>query len=79
MLMKVGYLPYQRGTYQNVKGEVTDDIRNNSSPLLISRLLYAFYRWQGTYGNQIEAEKNAKKVRELLLEMKKLKPHVIIL
>ena len=71
MLMKVGYLPYQRGTYQNVKGEVTDDIRNNSSPLLISRLLYAFYRWQGTYGNQIEAEKNAKKVRELLLEMKK--------
>ena len=71
MLSKVGYIPYQRGTYASVKGEVTDDIRNNNSPLLISRLLYAVYRWQGTYGNQIEAEKNAKTVRELLLEIKK--------
>lgn len=71
MLGKVGYIPYQRGTYASVKSEVTDDIRNNSSPLLISRLIYAFYRWQGTYGNQIEAEKNAKVVRELLLEMRK--------
>lgn len=71
MLSKVGYIPYQRSTYASVKGEVTDDVRNNNSPLLISRLLYAVYRWQGTYGNQIEAEKNAKTVRELLLEMRK--------
>lgn len=71
MLSKVGYIPYQRSTYASVKGEVTDDVRNNNSPLLISRLLYAVYRWQGTYGNQIEAEKNAKKVRELLLEMRR--------
>lgn len=71
MLTKVGYIPYQRSTYAAVKGEVTDDIRNNNSPLLISRLLYAVYRWQGTYGNQMEAERNAQKVRELLLEMRK--------
>lgn len=71
MLTKVGYIPYQRSTYAAVKGEVTDDIRNNNSPLLISRLLYAVYRWQGTYGNQIEAERNAQKVRELLMEMKR--------
>ena len=71
MLSKVGYIPYQRGTYAGIKSEVTDDIRNNNSPLLISRLLHAVYRWQGTYGNQIEAEKNAKIVRELLLEMRK--------
>ncbi len=71
MLTKVGYIPYQRSTYASLKGEVTDDIRNNNSPLLISKLLYAVYRWQGTYGNQIEAEKNAKKVRELLLKMRK--------
>ncbi|MCI8404892.1 MAG: hypothetical protein HFE49_08345 [Clostridia bacterium] len=72
MLSKVGYIPYQRATYASVKSEVTDDIRNNTSPLLISRLLYAVYRWQGTYGNQIEAEKNAKNVRDLLLEMRKM-------
>jgi hypothetical protein len=71
MLTKVGYIPYQRGTYTAVKSEVTEDIRNSNSPLLISRLLYAVYRWQGTYGNQREAEKNAKKVRELLIEMRR--------
>lgn len=71
MLAKVGYIPYQRGTYNSIKAEVTDDVRNNNSPLLISRLLYAVYRWQGTYGNQIEAERNAKTVRDLLLEMRK--------
>ena len=44
MLSKVGYIPYQRATYTSLKPEVTDDIRNNNSPLLISRLLYAVYR-----------------------------------
>ena len=71
MLNRVGYIPYQRGKYTDIKGEVMDDIRNSNSPLLISRLLYAVYRWQGTYGNQIEAEKTAKTVRELILEMRK--------
>lgn len=69
MLREVGYIPYQKETYQSIKGEVNDDIRSNKSPLLISRLLYAVYRWQGSYGNQIEAEKNARTVRELLLEL----------
>ena len=71
MLSKVGYIPYQRLTYASIKGEVTDDIRNSRTPLLLSRLLYAFYRWQGTYGNQIEAEKAAKEVRDLLIEMRR--------
>ena len=71
MLGKVGYIPYQRGKYTDLKSEVTDDIRNNNSPLLISRLLFAVYRWQGTYGNQIEAEKAARNVRELILEMRR--------
>lgn len=71
MLSKVGYIPYQRATYTSLKPEVTDDIRNNNSPLLISRLLYAVYRWQGTYGNQMKAEKYANRVRKLLLEMRK--------
>ena len=71
MLSKVGYIPYQRATYTSLKPEVTDDIRNNNSPLLISRLLYAVYRWQGSYGNQMKAEKCANRVRKLLLEMRK--------
>ncbi len=71
MLTKVGYIPYQRSNYAALKAEVTDDVRNNNSPLLISRLLYAVYRWQGTYGNQLEAERSARTVRDLLLEMRK--------
>ena len=70
MLSKVGYIPYQKETYASIKNEVNDDIRSNNSPLLVSRLLYAVYRWQGTYGNQPEAEQAAQKVRELLLEMR---------
>lgn len=71
MLSRVGYIPYQRLTYASLKAEVKDDIENSNSPLLISRLLYAFYRWQGTYGNQIQAEKYAGRVKALLMEMRK--------
>ena len=71
MLGKVGYLPYQRGTYAKLREEVLDDVYSNPSPLLLSRLLYAFYRWQGTYGNQIDAEKCAVEVRDLLVQMRK--------
>ena len=71
MLQKVGYIPYQKGSYSALKGEVADDMRNSNAPLLISRLLSAVYRWQGTYGNQMEAEKNAKAVRDYLLEIRK--------
>ncbi len=71
MLSKVGYIPYQRGTYASIKAEVNDNIRNNNAPLLICRLLSAVYQWQSSYGNQIEAEKNAKIVHDLLMEMRR--------
>ena len=71
MLGRVGYLPYQRGTYAKLREEVLDDVYSNPSPLLLSKLLYAVYRWQGTYGNQIDAEKCAVEVRDLLMQMRK--------
>lgn len=71
MLGRVGYIPYHRASYTSLKSEVRDDIDNSNSPLLISKLLFAVYRWQGTYGNQIEAEKYADRVKKLLLEMRK--------
>lgn len=74
MLGKVGYLPYQRGTYAKLREEVLDDVYSNPSPLLLSRLLYAVYHWQGTYGNQIEAEKCAVEVRDLLMQIRKEQP-----
>lgn len=71
MLSKVGYIPYQRNSYRDLKREVSNDINDSNSPLLLSRLLDAVYKWQSKYGNQSAAEKAALKVRELLLEMKK--------
>lgn len=71
MLGKVGYIPFQRNKYRDLKREVSYDMNDSNSPLLLSRLLDAVYKWQGSYGNQSSAEKAAQKVRELLLEMKK--------
>lgn len=71
MLNKVGYIPYQRSTYRGLSREVSNDMNDSSSPLLLSRLIDAVYKWQSKYGNQPAAEKAAVKVRDLLLEMKK--------
>lgn len=71
MLSKVGYIPYQRKRYRDLSLEVSNDMNDSNSPLLLSRLLDAVYKWQSKYGNQPAAEKAAVKVRDLLLEMKK--------
>lgn len=70
MLGRVGYMPFQRGTYAKLREEVLDDVYSSPSPLLLSQLLYAVYRWQGTYGSQIEAEKCAVEVRDLLMQLR---------
>ena len=50
------------------------DVEDNPSPLLISRLLSAFYTWQGAYGEQREAKKYAERIRKLILEMREKEP-----
>ena len=71
MLTKVGYIPYQRNNYLSLRGEVLQDINGSLSPLLLSRLLDAYYQWKRSYGNQNLSEKNAVKLRKLILELKK--------
>ena len=71
ILSKVGYEPYQRGKYLDVKGDVRADVEGSMSPLLLTRLLDTYYRWQRCYGNQAQAKKYAQKFRLLLLEMKR--------
>lgn len=71
LLRKVGYIPYNGSNYDSIKREVTNDIYESRSPLLLSRLLDAFYRWKSTYGNQAEARKRAEKLRSLMLEMRR--------
>ena len=71
MLSKVGYIPYQRKQYRDIRADVISDMNGSNSPLLLSRLLDAVYRWQSTYGNQPQAEKTAQRVRRLLIEMRR--------
>ena len=71
MLSKVGYIPFGNTSYRDIKGEVNTDILDSMSPLLLSRLIYAYYQWRSTYGNQPKAKERAENVRELLLEMKR--------
>ena len=71
MLAKVGYIPFGKTSYTDIKADVNSDVFDSTSPLLLSRLLYAYYQWRSTYGNQAAARKKAERVRALLLEMKR--------
>ena len=71
ILKKVGYEPYQRNKYTDVQQDVKADMQDNLSPLLLCRLLSAYYVWARSYGNQAKAKDAAQLVRSLLLEMKK--------
>lgn len=71
MLQKVGYIPYQRKQYKDIRADVISDMNGSASPLLLSRLLDAVYRWQSSYGNQPQAEKAAQRVRKLMIEMRR--------
>jgi hypothetical protein len=71
MLTKIGYIPFGKTKYTDLKADVTSDMYDNISPLLLSRLLHAYYQWRSTYGNQPKAQEKAERVRALLLEMKR--------
>lgn len=74
LLTRVGYEPFKRGNYESIKRDVMADIEDNPSPFLISRLLCAFYMWQGAYGDQREAKRLAEKIARLLLELREKEP-----
>lgn len=69
MLSDVGYIPFQRGKYQDLKYDVVNDIENNDEPLLITRLLNAYYNWQMTE-QEAESEQYAKEIKLLIVEMR---------
>lgn len=70
MLAKVGYIPYKRNGYDVLRGDVKRDMNENRSPLLLSRLLEAYYRWKSDGENQVQAQKDAEKLSSLIKEMK---------
>lgn len=69
MLSSVGYVPFQRGKYQDLKFDVANDMQTNDNPLLITRLLNAYYSWQMTE-LEPEAKQYAQEMRAIILEMR---------
>lgn len=76
MLSVVGYAPYQRATYKELKFEVLNDMAEDENPLLLVRLLYAVFTWQGAADRAKEAEKAAEDVYELIMELKETEASV---
>ena len=74
LLTRVGYEPFRRAKFEVIKRDIMSDLDENPSPFLISRLLGAFYMWQGAYGNQPEAQRLARKIKRLILELRAKEP-----
>lgn len=74
LLTHVGYEPFKRRTYENIKREIMSDLENNPSPFLISKLLGTFYMWQGAYGNQREAQRLGARMKRLIIELREKEP-----
>ncbi len=76
MLKKVGYLPFERATYEHLRTDVRADISDSIYPLLLSRVLNAYYNWRSAAGRQTVAHERAKKVAGLLTELRYKEPMV---
>ncbi len=74
LLTHVGYEPFKRRTYESIKRDVMTNLEESPSPFLISKLLGAFYMWQGAYGNQREAQRLAIRIKRLILELREKEP-----
>ncbi len=76
MLKKVGYLPFERATYEHLRTDVRADISDSLYPLLLSKLLNAYYNWRAAAGRQVVARERAETVAKLILELRENEPMV---
>jgi len=70
LLTTVGYVPYQRSSYTDLKYDVSNEMNSDDIPLLLIRLLNSYYTWQGAAGNMADSENAARKTAELIMEMR---------
>lgn len=70
MLAKVGYIPYKRNGYDALRSDVRRDMSESRSPLMLSKLLDAYYEWKSCKENQVQALRAAEKLSGLISEMR---------
>lgn len=70
MLSDVGYCPFQKTAYTDLKYDIVNEMNVSENPLLITRLLYSYYMWQAASGQLADAQKAAQAVSDLILDLK---------
>lgn len=70
MLKTVGYLPFERARYDHLRGTVRSDMSDRLNPLLLSKVLNAYYNWRSSAGHQTRAQKKAQILKDMLLRLR---------
>lgn len=70
MLRHIGYYPFEKSRYEHLRSTVRNDMSQNLNPLLLSRVLDAYYNWSAASGRQTKAKKKARILRDLIIELR---------
>ncbi len=72
LLSQVGYMPFSKRSYGDIKQQVTEEINTNDNPLMVARLLGMIYSWQSLEGQINESRTAAEKIYDLIMELKEM-------
>ncbi len=70
LLSQVGYMPFSRTSYRDIKYQVSNEMNKNDNPLMVARLLSAVYVWQSVEAQVGEAKIAAERIYDLIMELK---------
>jgi len=70
LLSQVGYTPFSKRSYGDIKLQITDEINQNDNPLMVARLLSNVYAWQSLEGQLNESKLTAEKIYDSIMELK---------
>lgn len=70
LLSQVGYMPFSRASYRDIKYQVSNEMNKNDNPLMVARLLSAVYTWQSVEAQVNEAKIAAERIYDLIMELK---------
>ncbi len=70
MLKTVGYMPFEKTRYEHLRSAVRTDMSDRLDPLLLSKVLNAYYNWRAAAGHQTRAQKKARVLKEYILKLR---------
>lgn len=70
LLSQVGYMPFSKTSYRDIKYQVSNEMNKNDNPLMVARLLNAVYIWQSVEAQVSESKIAAERIYDLIMELK---------